>query len=125
MDYTVQTFFKDMADPDISNEEVYGSLMGKPKMASRLSQTIPLHMQEGIIKWVGLGIPSGAFLQHIIKSEYDMALLKADQINRSLIAEYETFFYKSTPALCHGSVEKHDAWVVRGGLIGIPAHATN
>lgn len=83
---------------------------------------IPEHMRGGIYRYVMHGVPMGGFLTAIFENDFMRATGKADDENRRALFEYAAFIYNHTPSQCHGSPERVDAWLERGGIRG-PAHA--
>lgn len=80
------------------------------------SYYIPDHMGEGIDRYVNEGIIPGNFLQAIICNSLFLAFALADDENFHNVAAYVDYFYNNTPAICHGSKEKMEAWAARGGV---------
>lgn len=79
----------------------------------RLNELIPGHMRSGVQLYIEHGAPPGGFLTAVICNDFAGAAGRADDINRSALGDYATFFYNFAPSECWGSAEKMDAWLQR------------
>jgi hypothetical protein len=52
---------------------------------------VPGALHDGLIRWVEEGILPGSFLRAVIQNQLDLAILRADGINRSRLHEIVSF----------------------------------
>jgi hypothetical protein len=96
--------------------------MNAPTMAWREKvdwRDVPERMRAGIVRYVERGIPPGHFLQALFKNDLMEAMGRADDENAHIVPSYARLLVNSLPRGCWGSEENYDAWVKRGGLVGI------
>lgn len=74
---------------------------------------IPLHMRDGIDRYLSRGVRPGNFLQAIIRKDLVGAMNHADDINIWLIPVYYSFFYSHAPSEAWGSQERMECWIVK------------
>jgi len=79
---------------------------------------LPEHMQDGMRLYIERGIEGGSFMTAVLCNDLMGAAGKADHINRECLFDYCNFLYNEAPTSCHGSREKVEAWIERGGLKG-------
>jgi hypothetical protein len=80
---------------------------------------VPERMRPGIVRYVEHGTPPGNFLQAILKNDLVDAARRADDENAEILPSYALLMLRSLPAACWGSRADYDAWIARGGLVGI------
>ena len=83
---------------------------------------IPERMHGGLIRWVENGIVPGGFLCGLLTNDLREAVLRADNENVDLLADYVRYLYNNTPSGCWGSVEKFNTWQLHRGLAGLGAY---
>jgi hypothetical protein len=77
---------------------------------------IPIHMHNGIIRWILDGIRPGTFLCAIVENNLKESIMRADIDNITRLIAYVNFFYNAAPGGCWGSVDKVRQWENDGGL---------
>ena len=80
--------------------------------------TIRTDMIAALDRYVDYGAPVGGFLHSILTHDLYNALGAADDDNFYNIQAYANYLYNEIPGSCHGSKEKVDAWISRGGHKG-------
>lgn len=80
---------------------------------------LPGHMQAGIARYVLCGIKPGSFLRAVFADDFEMARLRADDINLAALSAYQNFLENGCPAACWGRPEHVQAWVEGGGIVGM------
>jgi len=76
------------------------------------------HIRETVRLYVMHGVPMGSFVTAVFENNFIEACGRADDDNRRGLIGWATFVYNHTPHGCHGSPEKVDAWIAKGGLVG-------
>lgn len=79
---------------------------------------IPEHCRHGLDGYISFGWHPGHFLTAVLANDLSGAVGRADLENSDAIPGYARFLYNYAPSQCHGSYEKVEAWVSRGGLAG-------
>jgi hypothetical protein len=72
---------------------------------------IPVHMQEGIRRYVVQGRQPGSFLTAVITNDLKGAVFSADDTNLSLLPLYVRWFHNVPPAACQGSPATMREWM--------------
>lgn len=72
---------------------------------------IPKHMGDGVKLYLEYGIHPGSFLTAVLENNLVESVARADNINRSQIAEWARFLYAEMPRESWGSKEKVDAYI--------------
>lgn len=67
-----------------------------------INDTIPEHMQDGLINYFERGIPPGDFLRAVLENDLVAAVAHADEINKKHLPEYVQFLYWHVPGRPHG-----------------------
>ena len=80
---------------------------------------VPERMRPGIVRYVERGIEPGYFLRAIFQNDLIEAARRADDENAEILPSYALLMLRSLPAACWGSRADYDAWIARGGLVGI------
>jgi hypothetical protein len=75
-------------------------------------------MQDAMRLYIENGIDGGNFLNAVLCNDLMGATARADYINRGRLFDFCDFLYNEVPEGCHGSREKVEAWIARGGLKG-------
>lgn len=78
---------------------------------------IPLHMRDGLARYILHGDLPGHFLTAVITNDLQKACAHADDINIRCLGDYMKFFYNHAPAGITGSVKKMDDWMQKGGCL--------
>ena len=78
--------------------------------------SVPGDMQDGLERYVNDGCRPGNFLSAVLSNNLEMAVQHADSTNISRLFDYVYVIYNNAPAGCHGSKERFEAWIKRGGL---------
>lgn len=76
-----------------------------------LEQYIPSHMHQGMNYYVNHHISPGSFLRTMLAGEYDVARGQADEMNRNLFHNYQTFFREYLDPEIWGTPEKVQSWI--------------
>jgi hypothetical protein len=84
---------------------------------------LPAHMQGDARAYVERGFPQGGFLTAVLSNDLVGAFSSADSVNAWAMQDWATWLYNDAPEQCHGSPEKVQAWIGRGGLQGNGAEA--
>lgn len=79
-------------------------------------ERIPDYMIEGVVQYVMYGKPSGGFLMSVFSNDLMGAMARADSTNQVYIKQYCDLLYNQLPSPCHGSSERVQAWINKGGL---------
>ena len=72
---------------------------------------VPPHMREHIRAYVEERRPIGHFLTALLSNDLKNAALRADDANRSALADWVGFIYEYAPGDCWGSPEIVEAWL--------------
>ena len=72
---------------------------------------IPIHMMDGIRRYIDDHIPPGDFLSSIITNDLRESVGRADDENIRNIPAYVSYFYNEAPSSCWGSAEKMNEWL--------------
>jgi len=80
---------------------------------------VPEHIISGLVNYVIHGKPTGGFLRAVLTNDLRGAFQRADDINLQAMPEIVGAIYWETPNGCNGSPEKVDAWMAKGGLMGL------
>ena len=86
---------------------------------------LPEHMRDGMRMYIEVGMPCGDFLRCVLSNDLMGALSYADSINMHEIHKYGFFLYNYAPAMCYGSKENYDSWVMMQGMINKEREAAN
>lgn len=87
------------------------------------AQSLPRHMQPGILRWIEDGVMPGNFLCAVLENDLLDAALHADMVNRARMCDFALYLHHYAPAGSHGSREAVETWHAMGGLNGIRAQA--
>ena len=79
---------------------------------------MPEDTKAQIDLYVSHGVPLGSFLHAVMCNDLMQAMAYADERNRACMHGICSYVYNEVPAMCHGSVERYDAWVAKGGANG-------
>ena len=71
---------------------------------------IPDYMKDGVARYVEYGIMPGGFLTAVLENNLFMAIGKADDCNKQLLANWCMFVWNELPATCWGDKETVKAW---------------
>lgn len=82
-----------------------------------LLAAIPTSTLEAIERYAQYGIPTGDFLQAVIRHDLFEAVSRADESNLKALREIVMVFYNYCPGNCHGSVDAFKRWVQHQGLM--------
>jgi hypothetical protein len=85
---------------------------------------VPERMRPGIVRYVERGVEPGYFLRAIFQNDLIEAARRADDENAEILPSYALLMLRSLPAACWGSRADYDAWIARGGLVGIGEEVT-
>jgi hypothetical protein len=85
---------------------------------------IPFHLREGLHEYIRVGRPTGDFLKAFLSNDLFGALIRADHQSAQGLKETAMFLTWHCPALSYGSEAKYNAWIKRGGIIGVPSGTT-
>lgn len=109
----------------MNRSEMFAAIDADPikelEMHHKPSQNItrlPEHMQPGIARYIILGIKPGSFLTAVFANEFEIATIKADEMNAELLDVYRDFLETDVPKPCWGSSRMVREWCERGGLVG-------
>lgn len=80
---------------------------------------IPEYMHSGMRRWIERGIVPGHFLTAVLTNDLREAVARADDTNRSLLANYIIFLSSYAPIGCWGSPENVKEWNRSGGFEGL------
>lgn len=80
---------------------------------------VPVHMIEGLIRYIEHGIPTGSFLEAVISNDLFDAMARADDIVRGRVFEIAAFLHSAAPRGCWGSREAFAEWTAHRGLDGL------
>ena len=80
--------------------------------------TLPGHMQGAMRRYIEQGIAPGSFGLAVLSNDLVMAFGRADHINTLHMQEWASWLYNECPPAAWGSLEKVDAWLRTGGLVG-------
>ena len=95
-------------------------MIDKQELEKRLIEVgVPGHIVEGLARYVVEGKPTGSFLRAVLTNDLRGAFQRADDVNLKAIPEIVGAIYWETPIGCNGSPEKVDAWIAKGGLMGL------
>lgn len=72
---------------------------------------IPGYMQEGLRRYLELGIMPGDFLTAVLENDLKGAVSHADLVNQRMLAQYVTYLYNFAPRDCWGSPERVKKWI--------------
>lgn len=74
------------------------------------------YMRAAVERWLEDGvIDPGSFLWAVVTNDLLLAVGKADDENKHLLAEWARWFYNKAPGGSHGSIEKVKAWAKAHG----------
>lgn len=77
---------------------------------------IPEHMKDTVLNYVMDGTPMGSFGTALFSNNLMETFACADSENFQAVGEYVNFIYNHAPMGCHGSLEKVNNWIYKGGL---------
>lgn len=80
---------------------------------------LPLHMRDGMKRYIDYGIPPGSFLIAVLCNDLKGAFMRADNVNADRMRDFVDFLYNEAPSQCHGSPAVVTAWMTAGGLEGL------
>jgi len=72
---------------------------------------LPLHMQDGMRRYIEQGIPCGDFLRYVLSNDLMAALGAADDINKHSLLAYGQFLYNHAPSGSYGSHYDYNNWI--------------
>lgn len=81
---------------------------------------VPVHTLEALERYVEDRLPPGGFLMAVLEHDLFESFARADDMNRRAMEQIVAFIYNELPSACHGSQEKVNNWLVRGGVGGLP-----
>lgn len=71
----------------------------------------PQEIVESLKLYVEKRVPTGGFLEAVLKNDLCEALGRADKVNSRLLKSIVMYVYWEIPGNCWGSEEKVDAWL--------------
>lgn len=71
---------------------------------------IPQHMRQSLQRWITEGYEPGNFMQAVLQNRLDLAVLRADDLNISMLKNYVQFLQMEAPEDCYGSPDKYNSW---------------
>lgn len=74
-------------------------------------QHVPTHIQDGIIRYINEGVPTGSFLQFVISNDLRGAVGQADDMNRANLFAIVSWFHGEAPRMCWGSPSRYRLWI--------------
>jgi hypothetical protein len=77
---------------------------------------VPEHLRGGLLLYVENGIPPGHFLTAVLENNLMEAIGRADEESARGLVGLCGYIYNEVPSTCHGSPQKVEAWIKRGGL---------
>jgi hypothetical protein len=87
--------------------------------AMRAFFDLPEHMLPGLVRYLVFGIAPGKFLQAALKNDLLGAASRADDENRAVLWRWPIALYNGAPSPAWGSAMAYNAWVAKGGHLGI------
>jgi len=66
---------------------------------------LPQHIREDFRMYIEQGIPQGGFMTALLSNNLKETFARADERNRTYVADYVTFLYWSVPSNIWGSEE--------------------
>jgi hypothetical protein len=88
----------------------------------RLADAVPVHLRDGMRRYVEHGILPGHFLRAVISNRLWETLTRADEtMGRDEITAVFRWFYQCAPGECFGSPQKMEAWAEKGGMAKVAA----
>ena len=73
---------------------------------------LPTHCRDGLAGYLaGEYKHIGSFLMAVLKNDFAMAVMKADEINSICLRAYAKFLWLEAPERAWGSPEKVKAWI--------------
>lgn len=100
------------------NEQTAPAIRYEEEQIDRGAHHIPAHMIGGVKRYVLLGIPPGSGMRCLLENDFMRAHGHLDNDNRAALSGWCLFLYNYVPGSCHGSTEKVQAWIDRGGALG-------
>lgn len=76
-------------------------------------------IMNGLRQWVLYGHRPGDFLRAVLRNDFKIACVTADEYNRLTLYEIALYVINRMPMNCQGSVENVDAWAEQGGFMGM------
>lgn len=73
---------------------------------------------DALRRYVEDGYPTNHFLAAVLSNDLMESLARADDDNLDALEAYCAWLRTYAPAQCHGSAERMQAWVARGGRLG-------
>ena len=77
-----------------------------------LYTAVPEHIRPGIVRYVDKGIPTGGFLEAVLKNDLFTACVKADDVNRYALWNIVDFMLNVVPIVCRGSRNDYATWIL-------------
>ncbi len=79
---------------------------------------LPRTVWEGLVEYIVVGRPTGAFLAAVLSNDLITAVKKADDLNIQRLRDYGRFLEDCAPVGCYGSPAAYQSWMRTGGVIG-------
>ena len=94
---------------------VYGQLTGREDWGAAMNRMIPIHMHEGLVRWIGYGREDmlGGFMRAFLENDLMRAIGRADDSNQAALVDWAGFLYNYAPQGCYGGVHQVEVW---GGM---------
>lgn len=80
---------------------------------------VPVHLTEGLIRYIDQGVPTGSFLEAVLSNDLMDAMARADVANRYRVFEIAAFLHSYAPRGCYGSRDNVREWIEHRGLAGL------
>jgi len=74
-------------------------------------QSLPEHMQEGVLMYLNHGVEPGSFLLAVLSNNLTQSFANADITNREYIFEWAMWLRNECPYPAWGSAEKVKTWM--------------
>ncbi|MEM9194839.1 MAG: hypothetical protein AAGF12_37015 [Myxococcota bacterium] len=81
-------------------------------------QAVPPHLMDSIHAYAQMGRPTGGFLRAVLEHDLFEAHARGDAICVVNLHAIVLYIHNHLPGGCHGSPDRVDAWIRRGGLGG-------
>jgi hypothetical protein len=69
-------------------------------------------------RYVRYGLPPGGFLSAVLRNDFLGAAGRADDTNSRKLHAWASIIYNVVPHDCHGTAERVQEWIEKGGLEG-------
>ena len=79
---------------------------------------IPVHLREGLARYLEHGIPPGHFLTAVLAHDLFDAINRGDELSLAGLVPLVRYIQTNTPTRAHGSRAIVAAWCDAGGMMG-------